>query len=102
MNTQTACECEVSKYGDFRIGLVLYTKDGRRFGNAIVTGIKLVTDTTNVKLKGTAQITIESDFGNVVRINSSVIGYYFYIVPESIQDISEWRKSKIRNSARYL
>lgn len=92
----------VSQYGKFRTGLILYTKDGRKFGNAIVLRINLIASTTTSILTGTANIVFETDFGNVVTLNTSNIEDYFYIIPENVQNIDEWRKAKVKLSAERL
>lgn len=92
----------ITKYGEFREGLVLCTKDGRKIGNAIILGIELVTETNDEYCKGSVNIKIETDFGNVLTVRPKYIIDNFYIVPGYIQSIDAWRCSKIRNSARFL
>jgi hypothetical protein len=92
----------INRYGDLRKGLVVFTRDGRKFGNAIIIDINLIVESDDPNLAGTALITLESDFGNIYSLYSGAIDNFFFIVPQRVQDISIWRKSKIRNSVENI
>lgn len=73
-----------------RIGQHLFTKDGRRQGNAIVTGFD------------SGLVSIETDFGSIAtRLNENEIEESFHKLDfygeERVSKLEEWRSSRLEN-----
>lgn len=55
---------EITKLG---INTVLFTKDGRKIGNAIVIG-----------LKGDERYVVKTDYGHIINLNLEDLNEFFY------------------------
>lgn len=82
------------------IGTVLYTRDGRRYSNGIITGMRSGT--------GATVYDIETDFGNVVQASYVEICERWYCAgnrPNGREALAEWlkdRAEKIEKNARQV
>jgi hypothetical protein len=78
---------ELSEYITFEtIGAFLATKDGRRFGNAIV--LNVTKDEVFGKL-----IEFETDFGNKVQLGYTILDEYFH-KPTRQYSVEMWRDNR--------
>lgn len=72
-----------------KLGTILYTKDGRKIGNAIVRDVFYRSSSETVFY------VLVTDFGNQVVFNFNEINESFYI-SKDIQDYIDWLSAKLR------
>lgn len=81
-----------------KVGDRLFTKDGRRVGNGIVTGIS-----EKVSVEDSEVYSIETDFGNVMALFIHEVEEFYYTDWEPDPDpymkhtLEEWFESRARN-----
>lgn len=74
----------------FEINTILFTKDGRYFGNAIIIGRD---DKYNV---------IKTDYGNEVKLTDDDIIKYFYIANSKFSDLITKMSGKHKYSVKII
>lgn len=62
-----------------KLNTVLYTRDGTRIGNGIITGFTSVNLRNLINMEPLIIYSIKTDYGNEIHLKDVLIESYFYI-----------------------